>query len=312
MLIYFFTLFLFLPALSSALTRRILLVSLFLAAFLWAFEIQGRLNTLGVISSHITFLGKGNDKNYISLCLALAATMLAALVVLWKPSGKLPTWFVSVLKVILVLGSGYFVYALFLTYSRSGLFTALVGYCVVIGLLLKQRYGLLRLLVAVGILALFIGFYAEDLLEQAPGWIGYFETSQFQTRLSLIQKALAIIQDNPLLGIGPDESAQRYTEYREANLIGLPHNSFLKGWAEEGIAGLMGYLIWLIAFLILLKNHFSVATLGDQIWLCLMIPYFFMMMLLDLGGNAWFMLALLCGIYGDLGHGQSDLPHIIA
>lgn len=299
MLLHFASLFLFLPALSSPLTRRTMLITLLLAGLLWAFEIQRQLYLSGAITSHVLFRGKGEDKNYISLCLALAATMLAALAVLWKPPGILPMWLAGAIKMVIIFVSGYLAYSLLLIYSRSGVLVLIVGYCVILGLLLRQRYGLLRLLITLITTGILIGSFGDELIRQAPGWKGYLEISQFQTRLSLIQKTITIIQDNPFIGIGPDETKYIYPYYRETQLMGLPHNSFLKGWAECGIFGLAGYGVWMVAFLRSLINRFSAVSLMDRIWLLLMIPYFFMMMFLDLGGNSWFMLSLLAGMYED-------------
>ncbi len=298
MVVHFISLFLFLPALSAPLTRRILLLALILAGHLWMFAIQRQLVVSGEITSHIFFRGKGNDKNVIALCLALAATSMMALTVLWVRPERLPAWVYTLGRLIMALIAGYFAYSLLPTYSRSGLLVLVVGYWMVIGLIWR-RYGLLRTLQVVVITGLLIGFLANRVLHHAPGWAGYLEVSQFQTRISLIQKTLSVIRDNPLIGIGPDETREVYPFYRETQLVGLPHNAFLKGWAEFGILGLAGYGVWIVAYIRLLGRRFSVATLVDRIWLVVMIPYFFMMMFLDLGGNSWFMLALLAGMYDE-------------
>jgi O-antigen ligase len=162
--------------------------------------------------------------------------------------------------------------------------------------LIYSKKGKRRLLPLLALILILISLLVPQVLEKAPLWEGYFDPSRFGARITLIQKAWAIIGDNPFIGIGINGSKASYYSGGILYDRGLPHNFYLKAWAEFGLFGLISQVIWLIATAKLFRNHFSSLSLVDQVWMLLFIPFFFMSFFLDIGTISQVMLVVFVGI----------------
>ena len=116
-------------------------------------------------------------------------------------------------------------------------------------------------------------------------------------RVNDLDKSTSIILDNPLIGIGIDATKANYSTTTDVYQRGLPHNLYLKDWAELGLVGFAGYVIWLIFFFKKLRHGFFNLPRIDQIWMIIFIPFFTMLIFLDLSTTANFMLALMTGMF---------------
>ncbi len=78
------------------------------------------------------------------------------------------------------------------------------------------------------------------------------ERSSWASRFQIWNSALAILRDNPLLGIGLGTFQEYYLAYQQYFpqylewAVPQPHNVLLAAWLQTGILGLIGFL-WLIA-----------------------------------------------------------------
>lgn len=136
--------------------------------------------------------------------------------------------------------------ALVYTYSRGGWAAFVVA---IIGLSLvamgRQRFSAAPI-VAVGVLALlslpFYGLIAERVFGDDNG--------SAESRVPLMNLAVRIAEDNPLLGVGPNNFStvmDRYLspEFRRGFLY-VVHNKYLLVLSETGIAGLIAYVAFLL------------------------------------------------------------------
>jgi O-antigen ligase len=294
MSISFFSFLLLIPAMSSRSVRKWVLAGMLLAALAWMFYIQDQLKSMAILSNSYYLTGFRVDKNYISLVLALASTALFYFAINWTTTQRLWT---ILLRLALSAGGFYLIYHIALTYSRSGLLTAGVGFLSVILLYaIRKRAGVTALML-IAVFGLVIYQSVPLMLTLAPRWAGSLELQEFAKRASLIDKTLLIISDNPILGLGMDATKEVYSSRNSTSTRGLPHNQYLKSWAEQGILGLIGYVIWILFAFGKFRKNFFELSLTDQVLMVLFVPFFMMMNFLDLETIVRLMLALMTGIF---------------
>lgn len=293
--------YLMLPVLSQPITRKFLLLSLIFSAFAWSFHLQTQLLTSRYLISAYYLTGPGNDKNYIALIFSMAAVSLIAVAVLLEPTQIKNVWIQKTIKIGSTLTAAFFLYNLFFTYSRSGLIVCGIGLLSVLALFWIKRGGGIRSVIVI----IFIGLFAYQvipiILNLAPQWVGYFDIERVGVRVSLIQKTLDIIAGNPLLGIGINNTKPAYSNYSMEFALGLPHNLYLKIWAEQGILGFVAYISWILIFARKVYFEFWGLALIDQVWMVIIFVCFAMMMFLDMEALTLFLLAVYSGLISDDG-----------
>jgi tetratricopeptide (TPR) repeat protein/O-antigen ligase len=162
----------------------------------------------------------------------------------FRRANRVPLWMLAAGLLFVLLG----------TTSRGGLIALAASAAVFIGLrVLDQARKRLdpRLIVGVvGVGALIAGALAAVLLigQSEARWTGDM------LRVNLWRGALAMIQDDPLTGVGAGLFGRAYRLIREPfnvdNRLGTAHNAYLNGAAENGLLGviaggwLAGALIW--------------------------------------------------------------------
>ncbi len=124
------TMLLFIPTFSTPLARKAMLISQTLVGLAWMVEVQRLIDSQGVYTT-IHFFGV-DDKNRISMCMAMASTTLFSFAVLWKPNSPITKKWALLFRLAALVFGFYLIYTLTLTYSRSGLLTALLGAVAVI------------------------------------------------------------------------------------------------------------------------------------------------------------------------------------
>jgi O-antigen ligase len=143
-----------------------------------------------------------------------------------------------------------------LTFSRAGIIAALVALGVLGGVCVRRsaRDRLTTLGVAALALPLALGW--ATLMD--PGLdhrllAGIDESSSQQPpRTVFWSTALAMFEDQPLLGVGPDNFRWLFPAYSgvAANNLGIhAHNQYLETLADGGVLGLVSFLIVLVALL---------------------------------------------------------------
>lgn len=149
-------------------------------------------------------------------------------------------------KIVLCIGESTTLIALFLTYSRSAYIMFFVSLIVL--LILKKKTILLVPMIGLFLFGMIIAsrnFYIEN--------INIFRVASSEARLQAAGSAIAIIEKNPIIGVG--FNAFRYAQvlyrYRDPKGAAVSHadagtdNSFLFVLATTGVVGLLSYLyLW--------------------------------------------------------------------
>jgi O-antigen ligase len=269
-----------------------------MAALGWVVVIQRELAKYGILTSAYQFSGEGNDKNYIALVLGASAITLYTLALLWKPKTEGRQLTIALARLVLITLSLILLYHIFLTYSRSGAITAILAYILTTWLIYSRKHGFARMLVIlVPIALLFYFLVVPRLLKQAPTWESYQDISRLGARPALIQKGLAIVRDNPFIGIGIGNSNNHYQSGLQYYPRGLPHNMYLTNWAELGLLSLVGFIYIFYALLKMFRDHYYQFPIPDKIWLLLFVPVSIMAFTLDIGGIFNLMTVILAGMY---------------
>ena len=140
--------------------------------------------------------------------------------------------------------------------------SAAVGACVAAAILLALKD--FRLVVILPILAVI-------LLAAFPGAVAQRFESSFdpkdatrRERIAMVRAGARMIQDHPLVGVGPNMVPRRYTQYREADVIDPTtphlHNVPMQIAAERGLPALAAWC-WFICLLITdLRRHFTAGA----------------------------------------------------
>ncbi|MDH3599482.1 MAG: O-antigen ligase family protein, partial [Candidatus Tectomicrobia bacterium] len=172
---------------------------------------------------------------YLSLLLAPALSLLMT------PLGRGYKWLAGL---ALSLGG----LALMFTFSRGGW----VSFALSITLLcaLAWRRGWLSLSMPLVVL-IFAALLALPFQGAIISRLSDVEAAQ--SRIPLMQLAFRIIKDNPVLGVGANNSAIVMEQYATAELSGEwlygVHNKYLLVWTETGIGGLIAFTAFLLVTL---------------------------------------------------------------
>lgn len=297
------TFLLFIPTFATITGRKWALYALLAAGVVWIIYVHNTRALLVTLLSS-TFTGK-YDKNIISLSMAMFATALFAFSVLWLGNVKLRTWQLWFVRLMAFSGGVFALYSVSLTYSRSQLIAGLVSLVAVIAVLVFRLKGLRGVLAGLGILlasGIIIQALIPNVLSIATDWeyeidpiLNLESPTSFVSRRELIDKGAAIIWDNPLIGIGIGNTISVYRNDFEYYSRGLIHSTYLSTWAETGILGFMGVLLWLYWYLKLLRWKLFSLTLIDQIWLVSLVPFMLGILFLDVQFIPY--VALIAGIY---------------
>ena len=140
---------------------------------------------------------------------------------------------------------------LLLTKSRSGYIAAGVG-LVLVWLLCRERTvrigwkwpaAIVAVAAVLGAAAVAVGGLDRELLARASKSFGY--------RLQYWQSSLLMIADHPLVGCGPGNFQNAYTQYKlpeASEEVADPHNFLLEIWATAGTPAALAFLAVLGCF----------------------------------------------------------------
>lgn len=268
--------------------RVIWLISLVVAALLWAYKIIQLWETLGEDIRHV-LTGRGMDHNMISLCLSSAATALMVISLYGDFSIKQPLK--KIIQLISFIVSIGFLVSSFLTYSRSGFIVTILGISfVVLTLILSKR--LKTFFVIVAILLIGASLLIPLVQYTNPTWFIKFDellrlsdqNTSVYTRTVLVQKAWQIIKENPIIGIGTGVFRTIYDPYIGDRSFYLPHNTYLGVWVGQGIFGLAGYLIWILLWINSIIKNWMKFDISTRALMSVFAPFFLMLAFLDLSG----------------------------
>lgn len=297
---------LFVPVLTTALARRVLLMTLIVAAGLWSFEIHRLLGAYGELY-YRTFGETGANKNLIGFCLVLAGISLFYLAIFWRPARR--SLLAAGVRWSAIAAGVYLWYNVGLIYARSGILAAIMGAIAmqVAGVIKSRKKAPAVLWVGLGVsvTAFLLTLILPMVSERAPQWSVMYAELQasgseaiFYNRELLLRKGLHLIRENPLVGIGAGGSLEAVSSpgiYFPRYTI---HNTYLTDWAEYGILGLLSNVLWVVIYVKGVKRRFRDATLCDQAWLLLFVPLFFQMTFMEMSTISYTMLAILAGISG--------------
>lgn len=161
-----------------------------------------------------------------------------------------------------VLGLSFVVNVIFITDARSGYALLGAGLFILLCGNASWRY---RVLIMVGLLA--AGGVAFSVSPRMQGkvmagvtqWTSESESAQltnFGSRRVFYQNSLELLQEHWLLGVGTGGFVQAYGDhvtrkYAASDWRGMhttdPHNQYLAVWIQQGIGGLVVFLVWIVA-----------------------------------------------------------------
>lgn len=301
----FLTLLLFLPIMATRLTRGVLLIVLVGMAILWTFVIQQLVMKHGILA-YSTFAETGDNKNAVGYSLALAATALFYLAIFWKPARVMGLGRVVITRFAFGLAGFYLFYYQVLIYARGSLFATIAGAgAVLVVMFLKSSQKPLALF-QIGFVLFFAAIFAfvalPKVLEVSPYWNTMYlraiiegAGSIVSGRDILLRKGIYLITQNPILGVGLGGSRAAISSTDYAFPVSLIHNTFLTNWAEKGIFGLLSDVVWIFAYIKILRRKFFDLHIIDQIWLVVLTPFTVQMMFKNMSTEV--MLLFLAGIY---------------
>jgi len=269
MTIPFFLGLVMLSAMSTNKGRAIWLYTLLIAALLWAYEVVQLWFLYGENIRHFLY-GPGRDHNLVAIIFAMAATALMIIFLYGDFAVNKSTQF-------LIKGAAFstslgLLICSFLTYSRSGFIATIVGiFFTLFSLFLSERT---RMPFVIFFILLLGGLSVLTSVVQTtnPTWFIKFNeitrledpTTSVFVRTVLLQKALAVIAENPFIGIGPGVFRTIYDPLIGHQSFYLVHNSYLAAWAENGILGLLGYIIWLFLWIrLFLTKSYETNIVGN-------------------------------------------------
>ena len=149
------------------------------------------------------------------------------------------------------------VVALTLTFTRS----AWVGVCVGVSLLFILKDFRLTGLLPVAVALLFA--LAPDRITARVMSVFDLQDPSSRDRVAMLQTGVAMVQDHPLTGVGPNMVERLYTQYRDPNGVEKVnphlHNVPLQIAAERGLPALA---IWLVAIGLLTIRSFQIFRAG--------------------------------------------------
>jgi putative inorganic carbon (HCO3(-)) transporter len=168
-------------------------------------------------------------------------------------------------KWLAALAFGLGVVALIFTLSRGGWIGFVLS--VIILCLLAWRRGWLslsaRLVIICSVLIISVLFQhtiSARLLGAQPG------AATAEGRLIMMELALKVIEDNPILGVGANNFALTIEQYATSQFSGawlhVVHNKYLLVWAETGLGGLIAFLLFLA---ITIRWGWQCSRLNDRL-----------------------------------------------
>lgn len=301
-----FTIAIIIPMLATETGKRAVVLAIITNAIFVIITINNTYETYGS-AARLKFVDD-LDKNALSLYIQMAALVCFVLCLA-------PTYMFEQLKinklVLFLLRFIFFVFAIAgayfigLTYSRSGLITWCLGMLSVILFFLRFNRTATNKIITIFSLIIIVFsfvFFLPYFLEENPFWVTNFERlmnighddNNMWERTALFKRAIDIIVENPLVGVGLEGS--KYYNNEDFLFGRLAHNSYLSDWADLGIFGLIINVIFLFIFYKEVKTITKINNpkLLDIVLLIGLYPSFFIMrFFLDVRGLFPFMLALL-------------------
>jgi O-antigen ligase len=137
--------------------------------------------------------------------------------------------------------------ALLLTLTRS----VWLGWGVAVLVLLMMTRTQVRYYVPAA-LVLFVTFAPMGLFTRMVSTFDMTQESNFD-RLRMVQAGVEMIKDRPVFGVGPANVKEDYALYKKQDAPRIRpahlHNNLVQIWAERGILGLIGYVLFVVLFL---------------------------------------------------------------
>lgn len=263
---------------------RILFTGIFLQA-LWALlalRVFGDISILGEKTSYQgaatgTFINRNSLATYLGFGLVLGCVLIADL--LQRGHGRVSRPLTLLERLggqggIILVAMLNIAFALVLTQSRLGTFSAALGVLAAIVMLRAWAKGMTLgfLLKAAGIVVAFavlaIWLRGEDLLKRL-----LFVENDNETRMDIYRNVWEMITYRPWTGFGFDAFAVAFQGFRHPPLLGaqtydLAHNSYLMLWSELGlVVGTLPLLLLAYVVLLLIRKlrhgqDFPLATIG--------------------------------------------------
>ncbi len=294
-----------LSCLSADQGRKVWLCALFSAGFLWAYEIVNLWSIYGENIRHYLY-GPGKDHNLISLNFAMSATAMLAIVLYGSFNISKPAK--ALIRLACFSACILFFICTFLSYSRSGFIVASIGVFFTLFTLFFSRHTRGALVVIFVLLMLVGAFMASIVQVTNPTWFIKFgevvrlddPNTSVYVRTVLLQKAWAVILENPLIGVGPGIFKTIYDPVIGHQSFYLAHNSYLTAWVENGVLGLCAYLLWVSLWMRFFLTRWHELDLLNRILTLIFIPFFLMLVFLDVGGfPLHFMLLIFSTLRGQ-------------
>jgi O-antigen ligase len=258
------------------------------ASILWAYRIIQLWLTFGE-NIRYELVGHGADHNMIALCLACAATVFMIIALYGDfavlQSLKNPIRFAS------FIASIGFLAVSFLTYSRSGFIITFLGIAfAVLTLVLSKRMP--AFLIIVFFLLFSLSILIPVMQVTNPVWFYKFSElsllgdsgTSVYVRVVLVEKALQIIKENPIIGIGPGSFKTIYDATMGRQSFYMSHNTYLGTWAEQGILGFAAYLILIFMWARTFMKNWSNFDISKKAIMSAFVPFFLMLAFLDMNG----------------------------
>jgi len=291
----------FIPTLSIEKGKLVWIGTLILAAILWGATILTLWLQQGENIRH-TLAGKDMDHNMISLCLAIAAT--ASMMIALYGDFAIRNSLRNLLKLFAFLAAFGFWILSFLTYSRSGFIITTAGIFFGIFTLVFNKQ--VKKFILILFVLLMIFFVITPIVQISnPIWFSKFDevsrlgdsNTSVYVRTVLVNKAWRLIQENPIIGIGPEVFRTVYSPDIGQQSFYMVHNTYLAAWVEKGILGVAGFVVWALLWAKLFVTKWRNLNLINRILMSAFVPFFVMLFFLDIGGLFLiFMLALFSGL----------------
>jgi O-antigen ligase len=297
-----------LSTLSAEHGRKVWLYALFIAGFLWAYEVINLWYVYGENIRHYLY-GPGKDHNLISVNFAMAAT--GSLAVALHGDFNVSKATRGFIRIAGFTGCLLFFACTFLSYSRSGFIVASIGIFFTLFTLFFSKTTRGVMVVIFIFLMAAAAFMASVVQVTNPTWFIKFgeivrlddPNTSVYVRTVLLQKAWSVIGENPLIGVGPGIFKTIYDPVIGHQSFYLVHNSYLTAWVENGILGLCAYLLWVVLWIRFFLTRWHELELTRRILVLMFIPFFVMLLFLDIGGfPLQFMLLIFSGIGAQSEH----------
>ncbi|MBW8011289.1 MAG: O-antigen ligase family protein [Chloroflexi bacterium] len=305
--ISFFLGLVFIPVISLKKGRLIWWSTLLTAALFWAFKIIRLWFQNGENIRYILH-GPGLDHNLIGLLFSMAATGL--MIIALYGNFVIPKVNPKIINVISLISSFGLLICSFLTYSRSGFIVTVLGiiFAIFTLILSNKKQRIFTLLIILLILIFTITISISEVQGNNPIWFIKFNeifnlddsyTSIF-VRTTLLRKAWGFIQDDPIIGIGPEIFRTIYDPLIGHQSYYMVHNTYLKAWVENGILGLAGIVIWVLLWVRLFLTKWNDFDVLKRALISTFAPFFLMFTFLDVGGFPQsFMLIIFSSLYNE-------------